>query len=147
VPLDVTGEPETVRKLGAARATDVTVPIAVDVMVISPVTPFAFVSEIPVPATRVRVDQVSVPVLTAIPVVASPSTAARSFARAKAKVPLVVIGDPVIVRPADGCVAAIDVTVPLAPARIWTQLERVVAGSAANTNVWLTSVRTAMSPV
>jgi hypothetical protein len=76
-------------------------------------SPFVIVIWFAVPVS-VRVAHVLVPVLTAIPLVAKFSTANKSFANAKVNVPVVVMGDPVMVRPAAGCVAATDVTPVLA---------------------------------
>ena len=66
------------------------------------------------------VAQVFVAVLTAIPFVLSPSTAARSFASASVIFPLDVIGLLLTVMPAAGAVMPTDVTVPLFVAAIVT---------------------------
>jgi hypothetical protein len=75
---------------------------------------------IPIPAKESATEELTIllvaqtpsPVRTARPVVERPSSPARSLARAKVNVPVEVIGPPVIVRPAAGCVAATSVTVP-----------------------------------
>ena len=72
---------------------------AVLVTVGFPDTPSPLATEIPVPATIDLFAQVSVPVRTPMPVPLNPSTAARSFAKPKTKFPVVVIGEPEIVRP------------------------------------------------
>ena len=63
--------------------------------------------------TAVPALQVSDAVRRMIPVPLSPSTAARSFARASVMLPLVVIGPPLTVMPAAGCVRLTLVTLPL----------------------------------
>jgi hypothetical protein len=67
----------------------------------------------PVVTAIERVNHVLEALLTAIPVVEMPSTAAKSSERSNVKVPEEVIGDPEIVNPAEGWVAATDVTVPV----------------------------------
>ena len=71
-----------------------------------PLTPFPLLIDTPVPAVIVRVVQVSVAVRVAMPVPLNPSTPERSFASENVRVPVVVIGEPEIVNPAAGAVAA-----------------------------------------
>lgn len=80
-----------------------------------PDTPAPSTTEIPAPATIVRMAHESIAVRAGMPVPVNASNAARSFARVKTKVPAVVIGLPEIVNPAAGAVAATDVTVPEPP--------------------------------
>src|SRR5690606_1055170 len=78
-------------------------------------TPLPLVTEIPVPPLTVRFAHAFVPERTAIPEPDSPSRAAKSSARAKVRVPVVVVGEPEIVNPAAGAVAATEVTEPEPP--------------------------------
>ena len=123
LPAEVIGPPEnTIPAVGFVMLTDVTalaqtpsprqnVEELADVPLFRLATGrFPVTSELS--ETAPPADQVEVAVRRTIPVVVSPSTAARSSARASVMLPEVVIGPPETVIPAEGAVRFTEVTVP-----------------------------------